>query len=171
MLMRKHQNGLRADLHVQLGIRVRVGLPRAGKLVTLRFFLRYLFRPMIVAETFVIIANKWTIPYSLYQYRYVLFHVMRLCLCLCLPKQQDKNECLCNTSSPGVHSSSQWKHSFACSRRHGSIRCLKISGVVATKPATMSPAWPTWRCGSRHPRLFGQRANSLSARSLPSIFK
>ena len=58
MLMRKHQNGLRADLHVQLGIRVRVSLPRAGKLVTLRFFLRYLFRPMIVAETFVIIANK-----------------------------------------------------------------------------------------------------------------
>ena len=44
MLMRKHQNGLRADLHVQLGIWVRVSLPRAGKLVTLRFFLQYLFR-------------------------------------------------------------------------------------------------------------------------------
>ena len=42
MLMRKHQNGLWADLHVQLGIWVMVGLPRAGKLVTLCFF-QYLF--------------------------------------------------------------------------------------------------------------------------------
>ena len=170
MLMRKHQNGLRADLHVQLGIWVRVSLPRAGKLVTLRFSCNIYFA-MVVAKTFVIIANKWTLPYSLYQYRYVLFHVMRLCLCLCLPKQQDKNECLCNTSSPGVHSGSQWKHSFACSWRHRSIRRLKISGAVATKPATMSPAWPAWRCGSRHPRPFGQRANPLSARSLPSLYK
>ena len=170
MLMRKHQNGLRADLYVQLGIWVRVGLPRAGKLVTLRFFCNIYFA-MVVAKTYVIIANKWTLPYSLYQYRYVLFHVMRLCLCLCLPKQQDKNECLCNTSSPGVHSGSQWKHSFACSWRHGSIRRLKISGAVATKPATMSPAWPAWRCGSRHPRPFGQPANPLSARSLPSLYK
>ena len=57
MLMRKlHQNGPRADLHVQLGIWV--GLPRTDKPVTLRVFLQYLFRPMIVAMTLVTIANK-----------------------------------------------------------------------------------------------------------------
>ena len=61
MLMRKlHQNGPRADLHVQLGIWV--GLPRTDKPVTLRVFLQYLFRPMIVAMTLVTIANKWTPP-------------------------------------------------------------------------------------------------------------
>ena len=106
MLMRKlHQNGPRADLHVQLGIWV--GLPRTDKPVTLRVFLQYLFRPMIVAKTFVTVANKRTPPYSLYQEGNVLFQVMRLRLWLSFQKQQDKNECLCNTSSPGVHSGSQ----------------------------------------------------------------
>ena len=76
------------------------------------------------------------------------------------------NSC-CSTSNLGC--SFERQHWLARGWRHGPVQCLQINRAVETKSASLSPTWPTWGCGSWHPRPRGRSAYHLPAWPLPSL--